>query len=352
MSPAHSAAHATPALTTAGSVRSRFEVCGSVQGSPGTSQSVAVHDGFRHEAFFYTGEGDFLAGTAAFIRDAVAAGEPIVVAVDATKIAALRTVLNGDAETVQFADVANLGRNPARTIPAWRTFVDHHSANSRRLRGVSEPKLAGRSQDELVEWRHHEALLNEAFADTTAFWLLCPYDVAAVDPVVIEQAHDTHALIDQAGRRHPSRRYNGDEATALFQEPLGEPPAGVEVHEFGTDDLGSMRHIATRTAVTVGLADRAPDVALVASELATNSVLHGGGRGLLRLWRQHTTLICDVRDRGHVADPLVGRRRPVDGQVGGRGLWVVNQICDLLQVRSSPLGTTVRAHISFDDSPQ
>jgi Histidine kinase-like ATPase domain len=63
-----------------------------------------------------------------------------------------------------------------------------------------------------------------------------------------------------------------------------------------------------------------------------------------------TQLICEVCDRGQVVDPLVGRHRPVDGQLGGRGLWVVNQLCDLVQVRSSPSGTTVRVHISSNDS--
>jgi anti-sigma regulatory factor (Ser/Thr protein kinase) len=321
-------------------------------GSTGRSQSVALDGGFRHEAFLYVDEGDFLAGTAAFIRDAVAAGEPILVAVDAIKIDALRAVLDGDAATVQFADGASLGRNPARIIPEWRTFVDRHRSDGRRLRGVGEPNLAGRSPDELVEWCHHEALLNEAFADTAGFWMLCPYDLAAVDPGVIDQAHDTHTVIDRAGQNRPGRRFNGAEAAALVQEPLPAPPAGVEAHEFGAAELGSIRHIATRHAATAGLADRATDVALVASELAANSVRHGGGRGVLRLWRQDRALVCEVRDRGHVVDPLVGRRRPVDGQVGERGLWVVNQICDLLQVRSSLSGTTVRAHISAGDVAQ
>jgi anti-anti-sigma factor len=106
-----------------------------------------------------------------------------------------------------------------------------------------------------------------------------------------------------------------------------------------------VRRLAAQHAVTAGLADRATDVALVASELATNSVRHGGGGGALRLWRQAAALICEVRDHGHVVDPLVGRRRPVGTQIGGRGLWVVNQLCDLVQVRSSTAGTTVRVHI-------
>jgi anti-sigma regulatory factor (Ser/Thr protein kinase) len=288
---------------------------------------VALDDGFRHEAFLYADEGEFLAGTLAFIRGALAEGQPILVVVDAAKIATLLALLDGDAEKVQFTDARSVGPNPARIIPLWRAFVDQHGGVGRRLRGVSELNLAGRSRDVLVEWRHHEALLNEALADAAGFWLLAPFDAAGLDPLLIGQAH-------------------GAEARALPQAPLGEPPAGVDVHEFGVDDLPGMRRIAERHAVSAALADRIADVALVVDELASNSVRHGGGRGVLRLWRQGRTLICEVSDRGHVADPLVGLRRPVDGQVGGRGLWVVNQICDLLQVRSSPSGTTVRAHIS------
>jgi anti-sigma regulatory factor (Ser/Thr protein kinase) len=321
-----------------------------VHAGPGRSGLVALNDGFRHEAFLYADHSEFLAGTAAFIGGAVAAGEPILVVVDAAKIAALRTVLDGDAERVQFADMATVGRNPARIIPAWQAFVDQHSAKGQRLRGTSEPIWAGRSPDELVECQHHESLLNEAFVDTTGFWLLCPYDTATLERVVIDQAHGTHPLIDRAGQSHPSRHYHRADATTLVQEPLPEPPAGAVVYEFGAADLASVRRFAAEHAVAAGRADRATDVALVASELATNSLRHGGGGGAVRLWRQDAALICEVRDRGQVVDPLVGRRRPVDGQLGGRGLWVVNQLCDLVQVRSSPSGTTVRVHISSNDS--
>jgi anti-sigma regulatory factor (Ser/Thr protein kinase) len=43
-----------------------------------------------------------------------------------------------------------------------------------------------------------------------------------------------------------------------------------------------------------------------------------------------------------VADPLAGRLTPAHDQEGGRGLYLVHQLCDLVQLRSSPSGTTVR----------
>jgi len=81
-------------------------------------------------------------------------------------------------------------------------------------------------------------------------------------------------------------------------------------------------------------------------ELATNSVRHGGGHGTCRLWRDGTALVCEVSDRGWITDPQAGRRRPTADQPGGRGLWLVNQLCDAVELRSSPDGTVVRVRMS------
>ena len=80
------------------------------------------------------------------------------------------------------------------------------------------------------------------------------------------------------------------------------------------------------------------------TEVATNSIRHGSGGGTLRLWRQEDALVCEVTDPGHITDPLVGRRTPSPATQGGRGLWLANQLCDLIQVRSTPAGTTIRLH--------
>jgi hypothetical protein len=54
-----------------------------------------------------------------------------------------------------------------------------------------------------------------------------------------------------------------------------------------------------------------------------------------------------VQDDGHITNPLVGRQAPGSFDDASRGLWVVNQLCDLVQVRSSVEGTTVRVHMSL-----
>jgi anti-sigma regulatory factor (Ser/Thr protein kinase) len=117
-----------------------------------------------------------------------------------------------------------------------------------------------------------------------------------------------------------------------------------ELH-FATAQLGRLRHTLTAWAREQRLA-AAPteELVLAVNELATNSIRYGGGEGKLLLWRETDTLVCEIRDAGHIDDPLIGRSRPAPNQHTGRGLWLVHQLCDLVQIHSSPAGTAVRVH--------
>ena len=313
---------------------------------------VTTVEGFRHEALLYEGEHEFVAATTAFLREGAAAGEPTLAVVDAPKIAALQSSLGADADRVQFADMSVVGQNPARLIPVWRRFVDDHGRGTGRpLRGVGEPIWPGRSPVELVECRHHEALLNVAFADTPAFRLLCPYDTAKLDPAVVEQSRRTHPWVSgcvDGNHRGPNARYDGTDPDDLFGEPLDPPPAAGDVHELAFDKLKPVRRFVESAAVDAGF-DTATvaDIVLAVDEIAANSIRHGGGRGRLSTWYDGGSWVCEVTDRGRVTDPLIGRREPIGAQVSGRGLWMVNQICRLLQVRTTPAGTTFRLHFTW-----
>jgi MEDS: MEthanogen/methylotroph, DcmR Sensory domain len=124
---------------------------------------------FVHEALLYAGRDEFVASALSFIREGLEADEPTLVVVDAAKIRTLRSQLNGDGERVLFADMADVGTNPARIIPAWRDFVDEHAVGGRSVSGIGEPIWAGRSASELVECQLHESLLNLAFASGRTF---------------------------------------------------------------------------------------------------------------------------------------------------------------------------------------
>ncbi|MFF8943317.1 ATP-binding protein [Streptomyces sp. NPDC014864] len=76
--------------------------------------------------------------------------------------------------------------------------------------------------------------------------------------------------------------------------------------------------------------------------MTTNSVVHGGGSGELRVWAEGGRVLCEVRDRGRLTDPLAGRRPASRDQRGGRGLLPVNLVADLVRVHTGETGTTVR----------
>jgi anti-sigma regulatory factor (Ser/Thr protein kinase) len=303
--------------------------------------------GFWHEAMLYADDAEYLAGTVPFIEDGLAAGEPVLVAVPSDRLALLRPVFDGDAAALlRFAPMEVLGRNPAWIIPAWADFVAEHAAGGRPARGIGEPIWAARSPDELVECGRHEALINVAFADAVGFRLLCPYATSELDHAVIEGAHRNHPHVGPVGACTASDRYVGDVAPWL-DDPLPPVPPSAEVLAFDRAALGTVRRLAGAMAAAAGVgAARVEDVVLAVSEAITNSVVHGGGSGEIALWHDGSRLLCEIRDRGRITDPLAGRVRPRSDQLGTRGLWLIHQLCDLVQLRALADGQVVRLHVA------
>jgi len=306
---------------------------------------------FQHEAMLYQGIDGFLAGTIPFLRNGIAAQEPILVLVDAPKTQALQGELGRDADRVKFADIAEVGRNPARILPVWRRFVDDHLTPERAVRGVGEPIGAGRSPAELVECQAHETLLNVAFANGQGWSLLCPYDVSALDEDVVEEARRSHPMLVTGGERMRSNSFvETHPSPARLDAPLPPPPAEFEEFDFGPapSSLRLVRSRVARFAHRAGLGVTAVEhVVMAASELATNSIRYGGGRGTMRLWLTPDSVLCEFADRGRITGPaLLGREMPNVRQESGRGLWLVNQLCDLVQIRSGAMGTVIRLHMS------
>jgi len=302
---------------------------------------------FSHEAFFYVDAAEFLAGTTAFVWEGLARGEAVLVAVSGARHAALRGEL-GDATGVLLLDMAVVGANPARIIPAWLDFLEENTRRGRAVRGVGEPIWPGRSPAELAECQQHESLINLAFGEGAPWRLLCPYDVSALPGPVVEQARADHPVLVDGSGRTDSPTFHRQKATrALRGQPLPPPPRQPTEMAFSTGELASVRRLVHRRCEELGFApDAADDLTLAVDEVATNSLVHGGGRGVLRVWSESDPdeLVCEVSDDGVIRNPLVGRVRPSVGRRGGRGLWLANQLADLVQVRSGAAGTVVRLH--------
>lgn len=305
---------------------------------------------FRHEALFYQDASDYVADTARYVREGLAAGEKVLVAVIEEHARPLREELGADAGTVDFLDMAEVGRNPARIIPAWQEWVDRNTARGTAFRGVGEPVWSGRSQLEMRECGRHEHLLNTAFDAGPEWEMLCPFDSRCLPPEVLEdvaRAHPAaHGAVPAASGSggEPYVADGGREALEAEPPDLGPPLFSAP---FAADALPWLRAAIRERAGLLGLNGRdVVDFVLVADELASNSVRHGGGHGRMELWARDGHAVCEVRDEGVISDPLVGRRRPTLSPDGGAGLWAANQVCDLLLIHSTPAaGTVVRAYL-------
>lgn len=316
------------------------------------SQHAAAHDrGFLHEALFYGDWTEFIAGTVPFIKDGIALEEAVLVVESVEKIAMLRTALGVEAEKVLFADMAEVGANPARIIPAWHDFVSTHGREGKRLRGIGEPIWNGRTPDELVECQRHEALLNVAFGHGQPWWLLCPYDTSQLHDEVLYEALRSHEYVmDARSNSQESGVFRGIDASgAPFDAALRDPASGSRRISFDDESLLQLRRTVARFATSAGCsADRATQLVTAANEVATNSIVHGGGRGTLRMWREGDMVIAELRDAGRYDLPLADRARPGMASNDARGLWLANNLCDLVQIRTFEDATVVRLHMKVD----
>ena len=307
--------------------------------------TMTPDDAFVHPALFYRGEEEYTRQTVAFLREGLAAGEPMAVAVPGPNLELIRAGLGTDGDGILFLDMTDVGRNPGRIIPrVLRGFADAHPGG--RVRIIGEPIWAGRSAVEYPACAQHEALINVAF-EGRAVTILCPYDEARLDPQVIADARITHPTLIDGDREETSHVYDWEAVVARYNEALPTAPDAAAV-SFGSRDLPGVRQFAVAQAKRLGLAgQRLQDVELAVAELTTNSVLHGGGHGMLALWAEAGHLVCEVRDAGRLSDPLAGRRPPKPGQIGGRGLMLVNYVTDLVRVHTGDVGTTVRFYLGL-----
>ncbi|MDT0571754.1 sensor histidine kinase [Streptomyces sp. DSM 3412] len=307
--------------------------------------STATHsEPFVHPALFYRDKEQYTAGTVPFLVDGLAAGEAVAVAVPGPNLELIKAEMGASAADVKFLDMTQAGRNPGRIIPGvLRAFADAHPAG--RVRIIGEPIWAGRSAVEYPACVQHEALINAAFQGREVT-ILCPYDADGLEPQVLADAYATHPVVIDTGVEMPSHAYDPEQVVARYNQPLRYPPGAASV-SFDAESLPWARSFAVQEAKQLGLAaDRVEDLTLAVAELTTNSVVHGGGSGTLRIWAEGEQIACEVHDRGRLSDPLAGRRPPARDQLGGRGLMLVHYICDLVRLHTAQDSTTIRFYLN------
>ncbi|WP_434442476.1 anti-sigma factor RsbA family regulatory protein [Lentzea sp. E54] len=290
---------------------------------------------FAHEALFYRDEEDFLTGTARFVADGVEKGEPVLVAVPEASIGPLRERLGGAADQVHFIDMTEAGRNPGRIIPG--VLMAFCASTQGRFRMVGQPIWPGRTELEYPACVQHEALINTAFEGRQGV-ILCPYDAGALPAHVLEDAKRTHPVVIDGNNRVVSEWYTGPAGLAdIYNEPLPPPPSCAEEYAFTVGTLAHMRKLVSAYAHWLRR-EQVEDLVLAVNELATNSILHASGRGVLRMWREGDTAVCEVSDAGAGFPPSFTG-------LSGFGIVMVNLLCDLVRTHTSHSGTTVRVYL-------
>ena len=307
--------------------------------------------GFEHIALLYQSAAEFTAGVLPFVEAGAKAAEPVVVAAQGSSLRVLRAQLAGLGDRVAFTDLVSIGPNPGRLLGWMRQATQRHRGLP--VRYIHETVWPSRRPEEIGEIARHEALINQIL-DRWQVSVLCPYDLA-LGPEIIANAERTHPVILSAGQLQASQSYDPQTpVSAQYDRPMSDPPAGAAVLTY-RDGLAEARAFAAGHARRAGLPDlRVQDLVIAVGELAANTFVHTSGPGTLAIWATLDEVICQISDTGHIEDPLAGRIPPDLAQAGGRGfgggLWVVHQLCDLVELRTRPGGTQIRLHIRFTQS--
>ena len=121
-------------------------------------------------------------------------------------------------------------------------------------------------------------------------------------------------------------------------------PEGAAMFIVDRPSLGRLRDAIADWARRCGITGmHAHDLVLIANELATNVIRHGGGRGKMWLWCDDRGATCQVSDwGGGMPEPeRAGTILAEPESVEGRGLWLVRRMSQHMQINSGPTGTTV-----------
>lgn len=298
---------------------------------------------YRHEALPYDGLDGLVSSCAALAEAGQASDYRVMFLVAAAKLDALRDRIGNESDDIAFVATDQHGRNPARITTMLDSF--QATANGRHCVGVNEVVHAGLASDAMAEARLAESVLNSAQLTSWPLSVVCLYDADALDGAALDEMRRSHPVVRGEA---DNGVYDAGHAATLFQEPLADAPVDAEWRRFGFGELATARAFVRDSVTDRGLPDdRLDDLVLAANEVVTNSLRHGGGTCRLTVWEDDESVVCEVRDGGVIDDPLVGRLAPLPTAVAGRGLWLANHLCDLVQVRSSRTGTVARLHIDW-----
>lgn len=307
------------------------------------------HQGFVHAALLYYSQREYLDSLVRFVVDGLAMDERVLVAVPGEGLALLRDALCGAGSALpaglQLADSTRVARNPSRFMALEASFAGQHP--DRRVRIASEVFWPGRTPAEVVACEQHEALINDAL-ERHQVTGLCLFDASRLDEDVLAGGPATHPVLWQSGSLLPNPAFAPQDVLERCNQPLSARPGAATYLVQESADLRPARSFAASYAYRAGMSrDVIWDLQLVATELASNGLMHTGGPCRLALWHSDDRLVCEARTSGRLDNPLVGRLNPGPSGPASRGLFLVNAVSELVRTHTTPAGTTIQAYLPF-----
>jgi len=312
---------------------------------------------FEHWACVYRDDQQLLQTAVPFLAGGLEAGEPVLAVTSRANLGLIGAALGERAGEVDYAESAFFGRRPPQRVAAFYRYWAGRAGNGRestgasggnaRVRILAEPVWAGRSAREVAAWTRMESALNVALAPASIS-MVCPYDTSTLDPGIVADALRTHPAQIAGSDLSPSAEFTDPAqfVRSCDTGPLAQPPAGAA--EFGFDGSlrGLRRFIASRADAYGVAGDRAEMLILAVSEVGAYLKNQGRGTATVRTWEQPGAVVCDFRQPGtSISDPFLGLRPASLKPGAGDGLWLANQICDWMEIRSGAEGCVIQLQV-------
>jgi anti-sigma regulatory factor (Ser/Thr protein kinase) len=313
---------------------------------PVRTGAATGHEGYFHEALYYSSDDELLAVLVPFLLGGAAAGEPTIVALGERNAALVRSALPAGAP-VRYAAGGAVYARPAAAIRSYRTLLAGHVAEgAAQIRIIGELPAAafGATWD---SWMRYESAINHAY-DDFPLWSMCAYDRRTTPEAMLHDVARTHPRTARPDGSHPvSEAYtepvaNLSEPRAMIIDPVQRTAPAAELTDPGPALARRVVRAADPGSVPPAEVE---DLVVAVSEAVTNAMLYGRPPVLMRVWPGGDRLVVTVSDGGAgPKDPFAGLLPAPDSDsaIGGRGLWISHQSVNHVSTERSADGYSIR----------
>lgn len=301
-----------------------------------------------HRALLYRRPRELASAAGAFVREGLAVGEQILAALPAEKLAWAKSEV-ANVSAVEFVDATAFYRHHGRATRLLIDWLRAHASGPRRARVITEPPLAGRAPAQVADYLRTEAAANVLYSRFAAS-VLCPFDASALPGDVLVGAQQTHPELVHNGRVAASPLFADPRDFVRERSQAPEPPPSAPSLAIDDPwDLAAARRFLRRHAAAAALGrETIAYLVIAAGELVTNALIHGRPPRRLSVYPGPSMLLCHIHDSGPgLADPLAAYLVPGSHAPRGHGLWLARQLCDHLDIASSPAGTHIRLGVAL-----